>query len=127
MSLNPGIGATAIKKLIAGGAQSQRVMKHIQSIDAPVVLRRNGSILPLGRYLRRIWRESLGRPPDTPKPILGQYHQELQKLLKENEQKTPSGTKTLQQRAAFHHWNQNKNKILSLEKRVKIYAKEKTI
>lgn len=128
MSLRPGIGAIAIKSLVTFGVQSQRAKSVVKSIDAPVVLRNNGRLLPLGRYLRRKWREALGRKPDTPESVLREYRQELSRLLKESEFKYPSGIKSnVRQRAAFHHWKQNAQKALSLESRAKIYAKGKSL
>lgn len=127
MSLRPGIGAIAIKKLATPGEHSQRVINVLKSIDAPVVLRSNGRILPLGRYLRRKWREALGRPLDTPQPILGQYRAELSTMLKKDEQEKSSGLHGVKQKAAYHHWRKNSQKALSLESRAKIYSKGKTL
>lgn len=87
MSLKPGIGATAIKNLISFTEHTRWGPTLHKSIDAPAVLRNGGLILPLGRYLKRKWREGLGRSQDTPKSVLGQYCSELQELYEEARQK----------------------------------------
>lgn len=127
MSLRPGIGATAIMNLAISGAQSPRGKSVIESLDAPVVLRNNGYLLPLGRYLKRKWREALGRSPDTPQSVLGQYREELWSVLKEDEVVSPSGCLRAPAKAAFHHWRKNLGKIASMEARSKIYKQEKTL
>lgn len=122
MSLKPGIGANAIWKLVTSGVQSRRKSKYLkESIDAPVVLRRNGSILPLGRYLRRKWREALGRSPDTPKSVLERYVQELHAEYKKNAAISFSeGAPRCFISPSDEYRKSVSQKIISLEKRVKI-------
>lgn len=125
MSLKPGIGAIALANLAISGVRIQRARSAIKCLDAPVVLRNSGSMLPLGRYLRRKWREALGRSPDTPKSVLEQYQQELQTVLRKNEMEYASGFTSKKAQAAFHHWRTNAGKIASMESRAKIYKQEK--
>lgn len=127
MSLKPGIGAIAIAKLYTSGELSLRVRSVIKSIDAPVVLRKNGHLLPLGRYLRGKWREASGRTADTPKQELEKFREELCRLLKKDEVEKPSGFTKVKQQATYQHWRKNSQKALSLEARSKIYAGVKTL
>lgn len=127
MSNRPGIGAAAIKLFTTFGGLSQRKRELVESIDAPVVLRNSGSILPLGRYLRRKWREAFGRSADTPESVLGQYRKELYSVLKEDEEAVPSGLHSAKAKAAFHHWRKNCGKIKSLESRAKIFKTRRVI
>lgn len=90
MSLKPGIGAIAIKKLLDFGEHTRLEKTVKKCIDAPVVLRRNGSTFPLGRYLRRKWREALGRNQDSPPAVMGQYCEELQRVYEEDRAKAIS-------------------------------------
>lgn len=87
MSLNPGIGATAIKLLINSSVHTRAGKYVVGSIDAPVVLRNAGKMLPLGRYLRGKWREALGRDKKTPDSVMGQYLEEMQALYSEEKSK----------------------------------------
>lgn len=86
MSLNPGIGAIAIKRFATSGAQNPRVNQFVKSIDAPVALRNHGRMLPLGRYLKGKWREALGRDKKAPPEVLDRQLQELYGSLHEARQ-----------------------------------------
>lgn len=115
MSLKPGIGAIATKSLATFGVQNrtarQRILSTlIKSIDAPVVLRSGGSTLRLGRYLRRKWREALGRDPDTPQSEIDRY---VQELYQEAQTEKLSGREL--------HFKKNAQKIKIIDKRFKIY------
>lgn len=86
MSLKPGIGAIAIKKLINFTAQS-RAGNHVNKcIDAPVVLRNDGSMLSLGRYLRRKWREALGREADPPQSVVQEHYREMLRMFQDGKE-----------------------------------------
>lgn len=121
MSLKPGIGALAIKQMVTSTVQSPRLEKIlINSLDAPAVLRTSGSILPLGKYLRRKWREALGRSSDTPKSELERYCSEMQKLHEENKAKAQQeGSPFLDAKTLFSR--SIETKIKSLENKINIY------
>lgn len=128
MSLNPGIGATAIKSLISFTEPTPKG-KYVKScIDAPVVLRNSGSILPLGRYLRRKWREAIGRSPDTPESVSKQYQSELQGLYsKDKEAQILAGTPSCFINPKTIYSLNNKQKIKNLDAKLKIVQNRRTI
>lgn len=122
MSLRPGIGANAIKSLVISGVRSRQRMWLKKSIDAPVVLKKSGSILPLGRYLRRKWREALGRSPDTPKSALGLYLKELQGVYEEDKKSAQKeGIHRLFSDPKSLFLRKNLQKIKNLEKKSKVW------
>lgn len=128
MSLKPGIGAIAIRRLISTGVGTRREKYVAKCIDAPVALRKSGSLLPLGRYLRRVWRDALGRSKDTPKSELEKVARELQIVYEENRQASlKAGVPRLFCDPKSLHWQASKQKILSLEARSKIFAQGKKI
>lgn len=118
-----GIGAPAIKGFVSFGEQSQRTKKIFKScIDAPAVLRKNGRLFPLGRYLRKVWREGLGRSPDTPELLMGQFVEEMYGVRAGlQEQAKARGAPSIFADAREAHFAANGEKIKSLEKRFKIY------
>lgn len=125
MSLKPGIGAIAIKKLVTGTVQS-RMGTYVKSLqDAPAVLRLNTSLRPLGKYLRRKFREALGRGPDTPEPILAAYYSELEREYQEYKG-TASGPDLFKD-ARSAYFSKNKEKIKAVEKRFKMFQKGRTL
>lgn len=127
MSLKPGIGAIAIKNAVRSGVQSRKGKYVTACTDAPVVLRKSGSMLPLGRYLRRKWREALGRSPDTPQPVLEQLVRDTQEQFRQASEKAiREGRRftTRDKRALYYEIHGQK--IRSVECRAKIYqSKEK--
>jgi len=70
MSLNPGIGAQAMEVV---GKSLKLHPNVLSSLDVPAVLKHSGKLWPLGRYLRRKIRESLGRSPDSDGKELWDY------------------------------------------------------
>lgn len=67
MSLRPGIGAGAAAQLATAFSQ------HVTPTDAPKVIRVDGRIMPLGRYLRRKIRLILGLTEKTPDHVVKEY------------------------------------------------------
>lgn len=128
MSLKPGIGAPAIKLLINSTAPT-RVGKYVNACtDAPVVLRNSGSTLPLGKYLRRKWREGLGRPQDTPQSVLGQYREEMQELHASAKQKAIlGGTPSCFLSPKSLYLSENGQKIKNLDAKIKIKQNRRTL
>lgn len=110
MSLNPGIGAIAVKDLIASGVQSLRLEKTLNGLlDAPVAWNVNGKTFQLGRYLRRKFREALGRSPETPAGAQKAFLNEMQRLYGGNKRDK--------------YYSENAQKILNQETRNKIRQK----
>lgn len=128
MSLKPGIGAIAIKNLI-NFSELTRSEKYVKKyLDAPVVLRKNGSMLKLGRYLRGKWREGCGRGKDTPQSVLSQQLRELQARYEEDKKNSSiSGVPRIFQTPKDFYYSENFQKIKNFDAKEKIYYKEKII
>lgn len=113
MSLNPGIGAGVTDVL----AKTIKGLPDPNLIDVPGSLRHSKKLMPLGRYLKRKLREKLGRSIDTPEYILMscgfKNRDEIEKYVKENGWQN----KNLKQ----INIDMNKQKILSIEAKQKIY------
>lgn len=130
MSNRPhGIGAGAIKMFVSGTVPSRKGIYLRRSIDAPAVLRNGKSILPLGRYLRRKWREALGRGPDTPESVTADVvRQEMQArdLLIASGALDPRG---LSRRAVARqaYLIRNGQKIKQAEARAKIFEQRRSL
>lgn len=129
MSLKPGIGAPVISNLINF---TERIPGKVQilkqCLDAPVVLRNSGSTLPLGRYLRRKWREALGRSPDTPRSVVQEHDKEVSKLWKKKKEKLlDSGVPGCFISPGSEYEKENRQKLKNFEARQKIFAQEKII
>jgi hypothetical protein len=130
MSLKPGIGAVAIED-IANAFKNPYGAKLITDLgDVPIALQVGSKKMPLGRYLRRKLREKLqlynintgeiGKAP-LHDEILKQYSQELQDMYISSE-----GYKNgLSKKEALI--DANKQKVLNLETRTKIYQSRKTL
>lgn len=129
MSLKPGIGAIAIKNLVTSTVQNQRKAEYlIKSSSAPVVLKNGGSTLPLGRYLRRKWREALGRSGDCPEQELQGYIREMQSLYEEAKNgATSAGKPESFKDAKGLYLERVQGKIESMVKRAKIYEQGKIL
>lgn len=119
MSLKPGIGAMAMDdvKDVLESEYGQKILFDNQG-DVPVVLQHGRSKLPLGRYLRRKLRQSLGfvdlNTPPAAKRLMALEMQIMQKLYVSD----PKNKKE------FHSVQQaQKNqKIMNMEGRQKIYS-----
>lgn len=128
MSLNPGIGADAIKSLVTTtvGTRSGKYLKMCS--DAPVVLHRSGSSFPLGKYLRRKFREALGRSPDTPKQQIEEYVRRLQTVYEEDKAKAENeGVPRIFRVPREIYISKNVQRIRSLEAKIKIHTQKETL
>lgn len=128
MSLKPGIGAVAVTKLYSFGALGQKLKYVKKCLDVPAVLRKNGFLLPLGRYLHRKARESLGRSPDTPKSVMGQYCAELQGLYREAQAEAKlNGIPSCFITPKSAYDSRSRQKIKMLDARLKIFQHGRTL
>lgn len=125
MSLKPGIGADAIKFAVDSTVRT-RLGKYVKmSIDAPVVLKKNGSTLPLGRYLRRKWRQALGRNEDAPQGELERYSREMQVVFaEERAQKEAENVPRCFLDNRTLYLTRNRQKLLNAEAKFKIFSKK---
>lgn len=121
-----GIGAAAIKNLISGTVESRKGRYLQTATDAPAVLTLNGRTLSLGRYLRRKWREYLGRAGDTPeheiKRLLTQL--QLEKVAADEAQRSDALTHLPSVTGRDAYFYKYGEKIRSLEKKQKIFSKK---
>lgn len=123
MSLRPGVGALAVPQIINVYKKALENDWISSKEDVPNELQYGKKKWPLGRYLRQKLREAMGRPRETPTHALQKIGWEMRFLLE----------KIIQRDG----WNERKigqifvdaysTKMLSLEKRNKIYEQEKTI
>jgi len=116
MSRCPGLGALAVP-VLADALSSKAGSRSIAvSGDVPTALRHGRSNLPLGRYLRRKLREELGF--DT---VGGQEKPKILNALKVQALCAAEGSTTryLQKKV-----DAEKQKILQIETKAKIYAKK---
>jgi len=92
MSLKPGIGAGFIPEVASVLLQ----LGLEDMADVPSSLRHGGSVLPLGRYLRRKLREHVGRDPKAPQATLDAIQEEMRPVFEEA-RKVKTQTETLDQ------------------------------
>lgn len=116
-----GIGAPAVDSICEVLTSTHGCDSIIQTGDVPLALRSGTKNLPLGRYLRRKIREKLGhRETSTPQEMLLRLQfettQTISDELKIPENKSKSVKKIL--------LDLNKQKVLNLENRIKIYSKK---
>lgn len=115
-----GIGAPAVASICDALSSEFGVDSIIASGDVPLALRVGTKSLPLGRYLRSKIRKHLGHDEKTPQEILFALQQEtinqVSEALKLPENKSKSVKKIL--------LDLNKQKVLNLETRIKIFSKK---
>lgn len=126
MSLKPGIGGLSIPHIADVLTSEFGVDTIVRSGDVPMALKSGNKNLPLGKYLRRKLRAHLGfKEKSCPKEILSALQQENAEVLKE-------ASKDLK-RPKFASWRDtasqiyvdlNKQKVMNLETRLKIYTKK---
>lgn len=121
MSLRPGIGAQsmdAVAEVLTTEFGSDEILRQQ---DVPSQLRHGGGLQPLGRYLKGKLREKLGFPDKkTPKEVTLRLSQEMSVMFSEALKAPENTSKSL----ASILVEQNKQKILNLETRTKIYNKK---
>lgn len=121
MSLRPGIGAPAVPFIADTLTTELGVETIIRTGDVPLALKTGTSNLPLGRYLRRKIREKLGhRETSTPKEILLHLQKENADILQEELKKPENKSKSIKK----IFLDLNKQKVLNLEARQKIFSKK---
>lgn len=119
MSLRPyGIGGGSIPPI----ARVLKTPYGLESIaitgDVPHALRRGGKTVPIGRYLRGLLREKVLGTRDTPKAAKLLYWQEMWALRKKAQADPARKAQTFAQ----YLIDMNKQKVLNLEARTKIFA-----
>lgn len=129
MSLRPGIGALAIddiaKAMTAG--RLGEVVGLDSNMDVPTALKHGVKNMPLGRYLRRKLRQSLGLEPDCPQGVLDGVKKEMSDLLSDKKLASwlpPQYKKYLLKETLL---DLNAGKVASLESRTKIYQPTRSL
>lgn len=126
MSLKPGIGATAMDE-VAQTLETDFGRELLErEKDVPQILAHGRRKLPLGRYLRGKLREKMGMEKNTPEEVLQQIKNEMCKLYLDYryDEKTPKKEKLGQKEWLLR---ENKQRVLSLEARTKLYKGIKTL
>lgn len=115
MSRRPGIGAGMIWDVA-----SVLLDLHTSQTDVPVSLRHGGQEFPLGRYLRRLLRERIGRDPGCPDEKLQEIVEQTMRPLQITARSHPRGLKGAIEDAFA-------GKIARTESRYKIFKKKRTL
>jgi len=113
MSLRPGIGAQFVPEIASTLLQFN--LDSTQA-DVPVSLRHGTRQLPLGRYMRRLLRQQIGKNKEAPRNEK-QEKEMLSLLSRSVDNETTFKTEVLEE---------NKGKVASMEARQRIFSKRKT-
>lgn len=127
MSLKPGVGALAIADIADTLTTLQGCDALAEVGDVPHHLILERKQIPLGKYLRGKLREKLGFPEkNTPKESLDAWKAEMQKLRKDFIDETGSSalSKYIDKTEHYKQWliEKNKQKVLQIETKQKIYG-----
>lgn len=121
MSLKPGIGAAAM--LDVANLLTTEVGCNVYEAtgDVPMVFNHAGRVLPLGRYLRSKIRYYYGSADtSTPKEAMRVWKEKMRDMFT-----TDKGT--FDEKKWRSELQKEKQKIVNLESRLKIYSKKRTI
>lgn len=128
MSLRPGIGALAVEDIYNALRNPHGIKELLTTGDVPLSLKMGNKTLPLGRYIRRklrarlgIYNENTGEIGSVPQTVLDSYKNELQTLY-ENSIFYEEGLSLKDAFVAV-----NKQKVLNLETRTKIYQSRRSL
>lgn len=126
MSRRPvGIGAGALNILVSALAAIPVGSRGLMDVDAPSVIRLDGKLKPLGRYLRRKIRELQSGSQETPPAALQSYASELRDVygLALADPKSSEGVRSWSEFSA----KLNGQKILNIESKFKVFEKKGSI
>lgn len=118
MSLRPGIGAAATKSVARVLSSDVGLRSIAFTGDVPFSLRFGSKILPIGRYLRGLIREKLWGSRETPGAVKTLYWQEMWAMRKKASLDASRKTSSWKDYLV----DMNKQKIINLEARAKIFA-----
>lgn len=137
MSLKPGIGGLAVDDIADTLTTEYGADEISLTGDVPLSLKNGRRSIPLRRYLRRKLREKLGfKETGCPKEILTAYQMQMHELLETNlkDEGFTEDSKQLLFKVQGKSEamkavliNENKQKVLNLEARSKLYQKGKTL
>lgn len=126
-SLKPGIGALNLDGLVNTLTTDFGADYLIENGDVPTQLQHGAKKWPLGRYLRRKLRETLGFPEKgAPPEKLLEYKKTLQSLLQTHlgDQKISKNSDVRKSQILWVLDKENSQKILNLETKQKIFTKK---
>lgn len=132
MSLRPGIGAKTIER-IAKSTEKFKSYIYEKYQDVPISIKIGGRDIFIGRYLRSKWRAYLGKKSEAPEEVLKQYKEEVSRLLRETKEKIHKKEEryfaSLGRRGLnkFLFVDKDRQKIVNMEGRQKIYTSKRTI
>jgi len=118
MSLKPGIGASFIPEA-ASALITHKLDERLS--DVPTAFRTQGRVQPLGRYLTRSLRSSIGRSPNAPEATLQSQAERLRPLQEAARLEAPRGVYLETFKAKI--LEENEGKYQRLLSRSKIYKK----
>lgn len=118
MSLKPGIGAGILPD-VASALLGHNLEDTLT--DVPTSLRTQSRVQPLGRYLTRNLRESVGKPPNAPQEKLQELKEKMLPLQEAARLMAPKGTYLETLKSLILEANQGQ--YSRLEARAKIYKK----
>lgn len=115
-----GIGAPAVPFICDVLTTDAGCNSIIANGDVPTALKMGTRSLPLGRYLRSKIRKELGHDPKTPQELLLRLQEETAALITEALEKQENKSKSVKRILV----DLNKQKVLNLETRLKIFSKK---
>lgn len=115
-----GIGAPAIAAIAEALTTDAGVNEIISTGDVPCSIKSGKRTLPLGRYLRSRLRKHLGHNEKTPEELLLRLQQEKTEILAAELHKPENKNKSVKRIFI----DLNRQKVLNLETRLKIYSKK---
>jgi len=119
MSLKPGIGALAVPKIIDVLTSHYGSDEVMCNKDVPMYLKTGRKKMPLGRYLREKMRLAYGfSEKTTPLESLATFADSMRELFKKTLADPANHNKSLEEILV----QENKQKILNIENKTKIYA-----
>jgi len=119
MSLKPGIGALAVPKIIDVLTSHYGSDEVMCNKDVPLYLKTGRKKMPLGRYLREKMRLAYGfTEKTTPPESLASFAETMRELFKKTLADPANHNKSLEEILV----QENKQKILNIENKTKIYA-----
>lgn len=121
-SLKPGIGAKAME-VVCDSLTSPQGYHLLNEGDVPSQLQHGQKKLPLGRYLKSKLREQYGfEKKETPPEVLQNFREEMHQLFQDGLK-----SKAIKASQSFKNYliDLNKQKVLNLETRTKIFTSKK--
>lgn len=118
MSRKPGLGADAMK-VVASGFGDHHLEYMLKNANVPTVLEHGGKSMPLGRYLVSKLREALGYGRDSIEDSQILFWQKMRQMFEDEKYAAKKEKRPIKSVVDL-----NMQKILTMEKRFKIFEKK---